>query len=240
MLQFFKNLFKLIPIAITQNQKYDRDTLKVFEKVCKYNSNCIDVGCHKGEILDHLFKFAPEGSHFAFEPLPHLYADLVIKYQGKKVTISNVALSDTVGTTNFNYVVSNPAYSGIKKRTYDRPNEVDQTIEVQLDTLDRVVGLNTPITLIKIDVEGAEYQVLNGAKKLLATRRPFVIFEHGKGASDHYGTTPNMIFELFSELNYSIQTMKGWLNNQNRFTKDQFELEYEQSLNYYFIAYPLV
>lgn len=49
---------------------YDQQTVEVMRLVLENNSNCVDVGCHKGEILDEVIKLAPEGLHFAFEPLP--------------------------------------------------------------------------------------------------------------------------------------------------------------------------
>ncbi|MEZ4983026.1 MAG: FkbM family methyltransferase [Saprospiraceae bacterium] len=67
--------------------------------------------------------------------------------------------------TTFNYVVSNPAYSGLQKRRYDRPNEIDEKIEVETDLLDNVLAEDTRIDFMKIDVEGGEFFVLKGAQK---------------------------------------------------------------------------
>jgi len=39
-------------IDLTKNIYYDRLTLKILDKVVKPNSNCIDIGCHKGEIMN--------------------------------------------------------------------------------------------------------------------------------------------------------------------------------------------
>jgi hypothetical protein len=50
--------------------------------------------------------------------------------------------------------------------------------------------------LIKIDVEGAEREVLEGAIRTITKHRPIVIFEHGRGASARYGTQPRHIYEL--------------------------------------------
>ncbi|MCR6638471.1 MAG: hypothetical protein NVV82_05610 [Sporocytophaga sp.] len=94
MKQFIKALIKRIPIAFTQNQKYDRDTKKVIELVCKENSNCIDIGCHKGEILDLFIKHSPSGRHMAFEPIPMLFEVLEENYRDQNVSLYKYALSE--------------------------------------------------------------------------------------------------------------------------------------------------
>src|SRR5438128_2281956 len=130
MIQSLKRVIKKLPIAFTKNQEYDKQSLAVIQKVCNPESNCIDVGCYKGEILDFMNKYAPKGTHYGFEPIPSLYHDLVLKYNGTNCIILNIALSNRKGVSSFNYVTSNPSYSGLIKRNYDRPNETDTSIEV--------------------------------------------------------------------------------------------------------------
>lgn len=124
--EIIKKLLSFSPIPLTKNQMYDQQTKKVIQKVLKKDSNCIDVGCHKGEILDLMLSHCPLGHHYGFEPIPSLYENLVKKYeQEKNCTILKIALSNQSGETSFNYVLSNPSYSGLKKRKYDRPSEKD-------------------------------------------------------------------------------------------------------------------
>ncbi|MCR6638472.1 MAG: FkbM family methyltransferase [Sporocytophaga sp.] len=140
--------------------------------------------------------------------------------------------------STFNYVVSNPSYSGIKKRSYDRANEVDTEITVETIPLDMVIPENYKIDFIKIDVEGGEFQVLKGAVDSITKFKPIIIFEHGIGASDHYGTKPEEVFNLLANCNLQIATMEMWLKGQKSFTLKEFEQQFYQRLNYYFIAYP--
>ena len=72
MKQLLKRLFSLLHIAFARNQKYDAYSLKIIERCLKPDSNCIDIGCHKGEILDQMIKGAPMGVKFGFEPIPEL------------------------------------------------------------------------------------------------------------------------------------------------------------------------
>src|SRR5690606_21594008 len=124
-------------------------------KVCKPGSNCLDVGCHKGEILDLFLQYAPQGTHYGFEPIPGLYEDLKKKYGAlENCRLFDIALSDKKGTSSFNYVVSNPSYSGLLKRNYDHPNEQDTLITVRTERLDDLLPPDFRVDLIKIDVEG--------------------------------------------------------------------------------------
>lgn len=233
-----KNLIKKLPFDLSRNHGYDRQTITIIKKVCKINSNCIDVGCHKGEVLDIILKYSPKGNHFGFEPIPLLFENLKEKYKNTNCQIFDYALSSEAGTATFNYVVSNPAYSGLIKRNYDKPNEVDKEITVQKEQLDKIIDLSVNIDLIKIDVEGGELGVLEGAVKTIYKNRPIVIFEHGLGASEFYGSTPEKVFQLFEQIGYKINLMKRWLNGQPEFTLDELKKQYYDKLNYYFIAYP--
>lgn len=238
MLNTLKNLIKKLPFDFTKNQAYDRQTNAVIRKVCKKDSNCLDIGCHKGEVLDIILHNAPNGHHFGFEPIPSMYKNLVSKYKNTNCTILEVALSNRSGTSVFNHVLSNPAYSGLVKRAYDRPNEVDEQIEVKTEKLDIIFDKTTPIDLIKIDVEGGELNVLEGAEKTIVRTKPVIIFEHGLGASEYYDATPEKVFALFDRMDYNISLMKSWLDNKSGFSLEQFKDQFYQKKNYYFIAYP--
>ncbi len=235
-----KRLIKKLPIVFTKNQQYDIETRQIIQKVCNANSNTIDVGTHEGAILDLLIQQSPNGFHFGFEPIPALQKRLMQKYAGNEhVKLFELALTDTSGETAFNYVVSNPSYSGIKKRKYDRKNETDTTITVQTNTLDAVIlPLNQTISFIKIDVEGGEMAVLKGAEELIKRDRPVIVFECGIGGTDMYNTTPAQLFEFFMQLGYGIFLMKDFLQVKTPFSKQAFEEQYYQKLNYYFVASP--
>lgn len=239
MKEAIKKIIKKLPFAFTQNQRYDRQTAAVIKRSCQPGSNTIDVGCHVGEVLDMLLAASPQGRHFGFEPIPVLFSALQIRYSGQEnVTISNIALSNKQETTSFNYVISNPAYSGLIKRKYDRQDEQDTSIEVQTNMLDTVIPADVQVDFIKIDVEGGELLVLQGAKQTLKKSKPVVIFEYGLGASDYYGTTPDMLYALFEECNFNLSVMEAWLKNKPAFTQAEFEKQYYSKKNYYFIAYP--
>src|SRR5687767_3449330 len=96
--QFIKAGLKYLHLDVTRNMKYDRETEKVIKKVLKNNSCTIDVGCHKGEMLEQFIAASPKGKHFGFEPIPDFYNELNKKFNGPSCTIYPYALADKEGT----------------------------------------------------------------------------------------------------------------------------------------------
>lgn len=230
-----KKIIKKIPIDFTQNQRYDTQTKAVIARVCKPTSNCVDVGCHKGELLDIMLQFAPQGIHYGFEPIPHLYADLCVKYPHCR--IMNVGLSSERGSAMFNHVISNPAYSGLRPRKYVKEETVE-LITIQIERLDDILPPQYQADLIKIDVEGGELLVLEGARKVICRSKSVIIFEHGLGGTDFYGGSPEKLYQLLvNDLGMKISLMKNWLQGKPALTLEQLKHHFYGSLDYYYIAY---
>lgn len=241
-LNYMKGLIRaflwFLHLDITRNLKYDRLTWRVMKKVLNKSSNCIDIGCHKGELLEWMIKLSPHGKHYAFEPIPELNTFLNDKF-GKLVTVSSIALSDEDGEDSFRIVKNAPAYSGFKERTYSVSRPEIQTIKVQKSKLDTLIPVEYKPNLIKIDVEGAEYQVLCGAITTLIKHKPYVLFEFGLGAADHYSTSPDQVFSLFDSCNLQVSTLSGFLNNSPRLSLASFQEHFNTNSEYYFIAHPV-
>ena len=229
-----KKIIKKIPIRFTSNQRYDSQTKRIMQIVLEHNSTFIDVGSHKGEVLSKALKIAPKGKHYAFEPIPQIHKKLDKRY-GQYCDVKNIGLSDHFGETSFNHVVSNPAYSGIKQRTYPKKEKIEE-ITIQVDTLDNQLFDQERIDMIKIDVEGGELDVLKGAVKILNKFHPVIVFEHGKGAAEYYETTPQEVFTFLDEQHYNIFTLKAFIENTERLTKDEFISLFNSNKEYYFLA----
>jgi len=231
-----------MPESVDKNVMYDAQTIEVMRRVLKRNSNCIDVGCHEGSILREILRFSPEGTHFAFEPIPILSEGLKQSFGNmSNVRIHEIALSDTAGESTFQHVVTNPGYSGLRKRRYDRPNEKLQPILVRTGLLDEIIPENTPIHFMKVDVEGAELLVFKGAEKTIGKNRPVIIFEHGLGAADYYGTGPDDIFDLLTnKCGLRLYLMSDWLENPESrpLSKDSLSRQFLEGKDYYFMAHP--
>ena len=66
------------------------------------------------------------------------------------------------------------------------------------------------VDIIKIDVEGAEVLVLQGAVKTIRRHAPLLIFESGEGARNHYGFTARDVYALVcDDLGYRIFDLDG-------------------------------
>jgi len=219
-----------------RNAMYDRQTVAVMRRVLVQTSNCVDVGCAEGSILKEMLALAPNGRHYAFEPIPALAANLRATFPS--VRVIEAALSDVSVEATFEHVVTNPGYSGLRRRRYPSTTEDVQTIRVETKRLDDILPEDLHLRFIKIDVEGAELQVLRGARRAIARYRPFIIFEHGLGAADYYGTRPEEVYDLLvRDCGLRISLMSHWLHGKPSLDAKSFVREFDRGRNFYFLAH---
>ena len=99
-----------------------------------------------------------------------------------------------------------------------------------------MIPSGTPIKIIKVDVEGAELGLLEGATKILRKYKPLIIFETGMGGSDVYGTTPEKLFAYLKDHDYGINLLDRFLKNKSTLTEKEFCDQFYEGKNYYFVA----
>lgn len=230
-----RNILQTLHLDLTKNLEYDRLTNQIMAQVIHKDSNCIDVGCHKGEILRKMIHLAPKGKHFAFEPIPDLYHKLISEFRDN-VQIFPYALSYIAKTSEFNYVKNAPAYSGLKKRKYTVEKPDIEILQIKTERLDSLITCEEKIDFIKIDVEGGEFDVLKGAEALLKRDQPIVIFECGLGSSEFYDTKPSELYRFLSKFNYKLYTLSGFIKKKNPLQEVDFEKIYNNNSEYYFIV----
>jgi FkbM family methyltransferase len=158
------------------------ETLREFAKLVADARVIADVGANQG--LFTLFATALSSSVrvHAFEPSPVLFRALVrnvrLNRLGDRVVASPLAVSDAESSVSF--VVPRTQYSsnGHLADTGDAPRGDERTIAIDAVTLDAALAhVADEVDLVKIDVEGAEARVLEGARKILESSRPAVIVE---------------------------------------------------------------
>lgn len=186
----------------------DDDHLRLLAAVVLMgDSTVVDVGSNEGSFLAEVIRIAPHGRHVAFEPLPEYAARLSERFPG--VLVVEAAASDGNGRSRFVRVVGAEGMSGLRERSYGRAVRLEE-INVATIRVDDALPADLVPALLKIDVEGAELGVLRGAQATLERHRPVVVFEHGIGGADHYGTTPGDVYDLFDNLRYRVFDIDGF------------------------------
>jgi FkbM family methyltransferase len=137
-------------------------------------ANCVDIGANAGTLLRHMVRYAPHGHHIAFEPLPNRAAELRGAFPD--VDVRQAAVASVSGTRRFTRVVAADTRSGFDVDGYD--GQQVEELEVDVCTLDEALPADYVPALIKLDVEGAEYEALRGGLRVLTEHQPTVVFEH--------------------------------------------------------------
>ena len=174
----------------------------------------IDVGANVGRHLFPLAEAVGETGHiFAFEPVPLLAVGLQQEIQKRNlatcVQLQQAAVSDVAGRRTFYEVLKAPALSGLRVRDDLTPDQKVNSLEAEVVTLDNFI--KEPVRFIKIDVEGAEFNVFQGARRLLMEYRPIVAFEDGRGRSAGlYGYQMTEFYDFFNACDYVIFDIFGF------------------------------
>ena len=146
---------------------YERRLSRHVASLLGAGETAFDVGSHLGYFgILMATVVGASGSVVCFEPDPRLVGALEENVERNrslmpaKVTIARLAVGATGGTTSF----STGGHS-----TRGRLSE-DGDVEVEVSTLDGVVARFGSPRFVKVDVEGGELDVLEGAPELLAAR----------------------------------------------------------------------
>ena len=182
----------------------DRNMALFMASILAPDACCVDVGAHKGWILQEMVRLAPLGKHMAFEPIPELAAKLAVEFPA--VDVNGVALSDEEGEAAFQ-VAEEREQSGLEQRGWLKTGYEAVTVPVR--RLDDLVPPGRRVDFLKIDVEGAQGKVLLGSRRVLTECHPPIWFEHGERSAGVYGTTTSEIWELLTELGYRVWTADG-------------------------------
>jgi len=125
---------------------------------------CFDIGAHVGKWSIYLAKMSEYNQVYAFEPNPETFKYLVenIKLNGlNNVFAYNIGTSSQKGIANFT-ATSMAAMSHIDNKDSLQINTLDLDSFIQENRIEV-----NDIKLIKIDVEGHEFEVLIGMQKTL-------------------------------------------------------------------------
>ncbi len=163
---------------------YEPLATHIWSKLSKKSHVIFDLGSNFGLYSLIASKMQPDAEIFAFEPLQRNY-DLIEKNKrinNFNIRIEKLAVSDTVGTATFydmdsfdNTIASfNPDF--IKAHQHHKKLIPMNVETVSLDYYCKKNNINK-IDLIKIDVEGHESEVIQGAKTIISLSKPTMLIE---------------------------------------------------------------
>ncbi len=179
----------------------------VLVSALRNDSTYVDIGTNRGQLLREALRAAPRGHHVAFEPIPELAAELAASFP--QVDTRRLALGAAAGSGEFCHFRKLDGWSGLRRSPEISDTRGDpEQITVQVSTLDlELAGLRPDV--IKIDVEGAELDVLTGGRTVLSEASPLVVFEHVASAAALYGSSSGALWDLLNELDYDVFTITG-------------------------------
>src|SRR5690242_3161382 len=169
----------------------------------------VDVGANYG-YFSLLWLSARAGNHaVAVEASPRNHLPLRENISRNncqaRVQIHELALGSAPGSARFSLgQEGQTGWGGIV------PEGGSAEVSVPVDTLDRMIGANVTIDLLKIDVEGADSWVLHGAKRLLAEKRVRQIyFEQNRARMKALGIAEDEARKFLESLGYKSSALSG-------------------------------
>jgi FkbM family methyltransferase len=181
---------------------------------------CLDVGANLGLFTYFLSRYSPHV--YAFEPNPIPLR--VLRYVAdKNVTVLQMALSDKTGEAELVVPKGRKGWSsnGASIEYDEGEGRVVKVPGSRIDDLDY-----KDIGFIKIDVEGHEKSVLEGAQETLARDRPNLFVEN---EFTHAGEGVTDVFDMMKALDYDgFALIDGVFSNISRLSLEEHQINAER------------
>lgn len=136
----------------------------------------IDVGANRGQFTLLMHRLFPLARIVGFEPIPSAAA-VYRRFAPNKAELHGVALADSAGTRQLNICQADHSSSlrpigGLQRELFSG-TEIVETMEVEVRRLDSVIQPDSigDAALLKIDVQGSEFETLQGCGELLGRFR---------------------------------------------------------------------
>lgn len=208
LLQLF-NMFKIKYLYRAFRYRFRNDPFEIAYILLnlKKGQVCADIGAHKGAYLYWMQKVVGEtGKVYAFEPQPILFEYLQKvkrKMDWQHVVIDNRAISSEKGSFDL-YIPQHGSKTSPGATLRGEKMQADMpfvTVKVETLTLDDFFSDKKAVPdFLKIDVEGNELKVFEGAKGILQKKKPILLFECEQR---HLGETPiETVFSFLAQYAY--------------------------------------
>jgi FkbM family methyltransferase len=192
--------------------RFEAGELAFVRRTIRPGDHTLDVGAHIGFFAVHMARLVgPSGSVTAFEPFDE-NADLLERSAAENgfahLRVERVAVSRASGEAQLTFAIETLNTGGAFIATSGVPHGHDvRTVRaVALDD----VPLPRPIAFVKMDVEGAEPLVLEGAAALIAADRPVLLSElHAEQLARVSSRTPDDYLAIVRRLGYRVHRIEG-------------------------------
>jgi FkbM family methyltransferase len=212
------NLFSkdLIDHKILFTGAYERGTNSILEAHVKPGDYVVEAGANTGtETLLISRLTGAKGKVLAFEPVPHVVNKLknnLALNNIENAQVMELALGETRKEISFYVYPESHPNQGMGSKVLD--NSGLEKITVMQTTLDSLVadGTIARIDFLKMDVQGAEFDILRGGINCIKKYRPKIFLEAADSLSNMQA-----IYNYLVELNYAIRLIRidGELANLN-------------------------
>lgn len=175
---------------------HEPESTKIFSQIIPENARVVDIGANIGYYA--LIEAKRAQKVYAIEPEPNnieiLRKNIALNNYENVVEVYQYAISDGRGTASLD--ISNVP----NKYRLQSPLNLHQhkLIEVETITLDEFLG-NMDVDVVRMDLEGAEWLVINGMKNLIGKGKPLILFIeiHRELITDYGGDALKLLDFLF-------------------------------------------
>lgn len=185
------------------NKEFFDTPVVYLEKYAGPDSVILDIGANIGLVSLSASTVSPKGTIYAIEASPAIYKILeknLGSNPSKNVKPVHIALSDKKHTLDFFEDPDFLAGSRVVPSGTKSSHKVIKVPAVPLDQLVTELGIKK-IDIIKLDVEGHEEQVLDGARKTIKKFKPFCLIEFNSYVMIHENRQlPQDFLEYLKEL----------------------------------------
>jgi FkbM family methyltransferase len=183
------------------------DEIARFIELAASAGTLLDVGASKGVFSQIFCLIRPAARAVSFEPSASAMMDAraLAELNGcaPRITFRQVAVGRAVGRASGG--LSPAGFVSIAAGTPEQPRT-----EFEMTSLDHEVrALGVVPDLIKIDVEGYEYEVLIGARQLLAREKPPICLELHLDLLERRGVRPQTVMSELQSHGYRFKSCSG-------------------------------
>jgi FkbM family methyltransferase len=186
--------------------------LKTLSSHARPETTIIDIGANVGTISIALSLLFPSSDIHAFEPNPYAQKRLrhnLLLNGISNLTIHEQALGSSHEYLDFHHFDDSSGDIGLSSFIESKKLTQKAHIKpIEVITLDRFgEEFIKPISVIKIDVQGFETEVIKGSNKLIQSHRPVIILEHedsNLASEADAQRSKQELKSLFSELQYEV------------------------------------